>query len=174
MGRAKPVLEVRNISKRFGGTQALKDVSLAFYPGEFHAIMGENGAGKSTLMNIVGGVYKQDIGEIIVSCELVSIDSPHDSQRLGIGFVHQEISLCTHVTVMENIILGMKNKHHMLKRNFGDDIFDKTLRVFSTPIKPNDIVADLTTSYQQIVEIAKALAADSKLIIFDEPNIITY
>lgn len=170
MGRAKPVLEVRNISKRFGGTQALKDVSLAFYPGEFHAIMGENGAGKSTLMNIVGGVYKQDIGEIIVSGELVSIDSPHDSQRLGIGFVHQEISLCTHVTVMENIILGMKNKHHMLKRNFGDDILDKTLRVFSTPIKPNDIVADLTTSYQQIVEIAKALAADSKLIIFDEPT----
>ena len=67
MDKTEPVLEVRNISKRFGGTQALKDVTLAFYPGEFHAIMGENGAGKSTLMNIIGGVYKQDNGEI--SCQ---------------------------------------------------------------------------------------------------------
>ena len=170
MDKTEPVLEVRNISKRFGGTQALKDVTLAFYPGEFHAIMGENGAGKSTLMNIIGGVYKQDNGEILVNGRRVEINNPHESQRLGIGFVHQEIALCTHVTVIENIILGMKNKHHMLKKNFGKKIIENTLEMFNTTINPNDKVSDLTTSYQQIVEIARALAAESKLIIFDEPT----
>ncbi len=170
MDRSEPVLEVKNISKRFGGTQALKDVNLAFYPGEFHAIMGENGAGKSTLMNIIGGVYKQDTGDIIVNGNTVNIDSPHESQRLGIGFVHQEIALCTHVSVIENIILGMENKHHMLKKNFGKEIIKKTLGLFNTTINPYEKVSNLTTSYQQIVEIARALAADSKLIIFDEPT----
>lgn len=170
MSEGMPVVEVMNISKKFGGTQALKDVSIAFYPGEFHAIMGENGAGKSTLMNIIGGVYKQDNGEIIINGEQVDIDSPHESQRLGIGFVHQEIALCTHVSVIENIILGMEDKHHMLKKNFGKELLDKTLGLFNTSIDPLEKVANLTTSYQQIVEIAKALAADSKLIIFDEPT----
>lgn len=170
MDKTEPVVEVKNISKRFGGTQALKDVSLAFYPGEFHAIMGENGAGKSTLMNIIGGVYKQDNGEIFINGKPVKIGSPHESQRRGIGFVHQEIALCTHVSVIENIILGMEDKHHMLKKNFGKELLEKTLGLFDTTINPNEKVANLTTSYQQIVEIARALAADSRLIIFDEPT----
>ncbi len=170
MDNIKPVVEVKNISKKFGGTQALDNVTIAFYPGEFHAIMGENGAGKSTLMNIIGGVYKPDNGEIIVNGQSANMDSPHESQRLGIGFVHQEIALCTHVSVIENIILGMEDKHHLLKKNFGKDIINKTLGLFKTSINPYEKVSNLTTSYQQIVEIAKALAADSKLIIFDEPT----
>ena len=170
MDKTKPVVEVKNISKRFGATQALSDVSLAFYPGEFHAIMGENGAGKSTLMNIIGGVFPQDSGKIEINGKEVTISDPHESQRYGIGFVHQEIALCTHVSVIENIFLGMENKNHFLKKGVGKDVISKTLDLFDTTIDPYGKVSELTTSYQQIVEIARALAANSKLIIFDEPT----
>ena len=100
-----PILEVRSISKRFGATQALSGVSLSFRPGTVHAVVGENGAGKSTLMNLVGGVHQADAGEIFLDGRRVTFLGPNDALRMGIGFVHQEIALCQHMSVAENVFM---------------------------------------------------------------------
>src|SRR5687767_14861111 len=98
-----PLLEIRNISKAYGATQALDNVSLAVYAGEVHAVVGENGAGKSTLINVVSGVVRPDVGEIRFAGRVARIDSPNTAQKLGIGTVHQELSLAELLTVAENI-----------------------------------------------------------------------
>src|SRR6185295_11125589 len=98
-----PLLDIHNVSKAYGATQALRNVSLTVMPGEIHAIVGENGAGKSTLINIVSGVVKPDEGEISFAGSVPRIDSPQAAQRLGIATVHQELSLAELLTIAENI-----------------------------------------------------------------------
>jgi ribose transport system ATP-binding protein len=169
-----PILEVRNISKRFGATQALSGVSLSFLPGRVHAIVGENGAGKSTLMNLIGGVHHADAGEILLEGAKMHLEDPDDALRMGIGFVHQEITLCQHMSVAENVFMHTLNDSKKPLVNFSD-IFEKTRTLLTdfdshSPINPRQLVAALSVSQQQVVEIVKALSVNCKVIIFDEPT----
>jgi ribose transport system ATP-binding protein len=166
------ILEVRGICKTFPGTKALTKVDFCLREGEVHALVGENGAGKSTLMNIIDGVLQPDEGEILVEGEKVSIKNPHEAQRLGIGFVHQEIALCQHVSVAENIFMSRINADkgafvdfRRLKRMAAE-----LLRPLDAEIDPSRIVGALSISNQQVVEIAKALSFRCKILILDEPT----
>ena len=165
------VLEVKDIEKSFPGTKALAGVNLQLYKGEIHALVGENGAGKSTLMNIIDGIHQPDAGAIFVKGARVHIRNPHDAQRHGIGFVHQEIALCPHVTVAENVYMAAINTSRTLIMNYRD-LYRKTAAVLRplSPIKPDVKVQELSISNQQVVEIAKALTLDCKILILDEPT----
>lgn len=171
MGR-EIVLEVRGITKTFPGTKALDDVSLSLEKGEIHAVVGENGAGKSTLMKIIDGIYLPDCGEILVGGRPVDIQTPSDAQRLGIGFVHQEIALCQHISVAENIFMADINtqKHPFVPFKEYYRKARDLLSQFHASIDPAATVSDLSISNQQIVEIVKALSLNCNIIIFDEPT----
>lgn len=169
-----PILEVRNISKHFGATHALTGVSLSFFPGTVHAVVGENGAGKTTLMNLVGGVHQPDGGEVLLAGERVHIHSPNDALRMGIGFVHQEITLCQHLSVAENVSMHALSESGRPLVNFAD-IQARTralLTDFDThsQVDPRQQVSTLSVSQQQVVEIVKALSVNCRVIIFDEPT----
>ncbi|HTO23419.1 MAG TPA: sugar ABC transporter ATP-binding protein, partial [Spirochaetia bacterium] len=169
-----PILEVRNISKRFGATQALTGVSLAFHAGTVHAVVGENGAGKSTLMNLVGGVHQADSGEILLDGRRVTMQSPNDALRMGVGFVHQEITLCQHMSVAENVFMHSLNDSGRPLVRFSE-IQARTRKLLTdfdahSPIDPRQLVEALSVSQQQVVEIVKALSVNCRVIIFDEPT----
>jgi ribose transport system ATP-binding protein len=167
-----PILEVENISKRFPGTQALDGVSLSVSPGSIHAVVGENGAGKSTLMNVIAGVYQPDAGVILIDGRPARIADPYDAQKLGVGFVHQEIALCQHLTVAENIFMSTINDTNRLIVNMRDynRRAGELLSAFGADIRPRQRVSELSISQQQVVEIAKALSMNCRLIILDEPT----
>jgi ribose transport system ATP-binding protein len=170
MGQA--ILEVRGIRKRFFATQALDGVSLAVEPGSVHAVVGENGAGKSTLMNVIGGVYQPDEGEIFLAGRRVQLRSPNDALEMGIGFVHQEIALCQHISVAENIFMPALHRAGLVDfRN----IFNETKKLLGdfeghAHIDPRQKVRELGVSQQQVVEIVKALSVNCRVLIFDEPT----
>lgn len=166
------ILEVRHIRKRFLATQALDDVSLSFRRGTVHAIVGENGAGKSTLMNLVGGVHQSDEGEILLEGSPVVFKSPHDAMSRGIGFVHQEIALCQHISVAENVFMAQLGDSQRGIINFRSlqAKAASLLEQFETHVNPQEKVGDLSVSQQQVVEIVKALSMNCKVIIFDEPT----
>jgi ribose transport system ATP-binding protein len=167
-----PILEVRDISKRFPGTQALAGVSLTLMAGSIHAVVGENGAGKSTLMNVIAGVYQPDGGSILIDGAEVKIADPYAAQKLGVGFVHQEIALCQHLTVAENIFMSTINGAGRLLVNMSE--FNRKaaeiLSAFDANISPRQRVSQLSISQQQVVEIAKALSMNCRVIILDEPT----
>ncbi len=165
------VLEVKDIDKSFPGTKALSGVNFQLRKGEIHALVGENGAGKSTLMNVIDGIHRLDAGEIFINGVKVDIRSPLDAQECGIGFVHQEIALCPHVTVAENVYMAAINTSKKLFVKYKD-LYKKTADVLRplSRIKPDMQVGDLSISNQQVVEIAKALTLDCKILIFDEPT----
>lgn len=166
------VLEVKNISKRFGGTQALNNVSISFQDYSAHAIVGENGAGKSTLMSIISGIHKPDSGQVIINGSKVDINNPSDAKNLHIGFVHQEISLCQHLNVVENIFMNQINKNNSLVINYKKYAMKARifLAMFNSDINPYSKISELTISQQQIIEIIKTLSDDCRIIIFDEPT----
>ncbi|HET9597925.1 MAG TPA: sugar ABC transporter ATP-binding protein [Anaeromyxobacteraceae bacterium] len=166
-----PTLEVRHLSKRFAATQALEDVSLSFHAGKVHAVVGENGAGKSTLMNLIAGVHQPDAGALLLEGAPVRFRSPHDALSRGIGFVHQEMALCQHVSVAENVFMAQVDGGRSLidfrelqARAAG------LLAQFGAHVDPRSKVGDLSVSQQQVVEIVKALSMRCKVIIFDEPT----
>lgn len=165
------VLEVRGIEKSFGATKALKGVNLTLKKGEVHALVGENGAGKSTLMNIIDGVITPDAGEIYIEGKRVEIRNPHEAQLLGIGLIHQEIALCPHVTVAENIFMSEINNSKNVTVNYKKlyERAEEILRPLGN-IDPQSYVSALSISNQQVVEIAKALSMNCKILIFDEPT----
>ena len=165
------VLSIHNVSKAFGAVKALRGANFELRRGEIHAIVGENGAGKSTLMNIIDGILRPDSGEIRIDGKPVNIASPAHAQRLGIGFVHQEIALCPDVSVAENIFMARTNLSRNFTMNYAR-LYDEA-RVFLsqlTDIDPETIVRDLSISHQQLVEIAKALTLDCRIMILDEPT----
>ena len=164
-------LEVKGIEKSFPGTKALSGVDFQLRKGEIHALVGENGAGKSTLMNVIDGIYHPDAGEIFVNGQKVDIKSPLDAQRCGIGFVHQEIALCPDVTVAENVYMAAINTSKKAFVNYKE-LYRNTAEVLEplSPIKADMTVGDLSISNQQVVEIAKALTLDCKILILDEPT----
>lgn len=168
------VLRTENIKKHFTGTYALKGVSVELKKGEIHALVGENGAGKSTLMNIVSGVLGADSGLIYLNDSEVHFRNPNDAQMAGIGFVHQELALCQDLSVGNNIFIGhLPTKNSMVDRSELNRASRKILNQFGESgkdIDPEEIVSNLSVSKQQIVEIAKALSSDCKVLIFDEPT----
>jgi ribose transport system ATP-binding protein len=166
-----PLLDIRNVSKAYGATQALTDVSLTVLPGEIHAIIGENGAGKSTLINIVSGVVKPDRGEISVAGSMPKIDSPQAAQRLGIGTVHQELSLAELLTVAENIFAArLPSRHGLVDRKGLAAGAEAVLSSLGLSLDPAQRVGTLPLSSRQLVEIAKALSLDARLLLLDEPT----
>lgn len=166
------VIEMINMSKAFGGVQAVKNVNFSIKSGEIHALVGENGAGKTTLMNILGGVVKPDSGKIILNKEELIIDSPHKAQGIGISFIHQELPLIDELSISKNIYLGLElikgpgwvNSEEMNKNTI------EMLKRFDIEINPNILVEDLSTGQKQIVEVCKSLISGSWVIIMDEPT----
>ena len=167
------LLQTEDISKSFPGVKALDQLKLEVKPGEVHAIVGENGAGKSTLMNILSGVYSPDSGRIIFDLEEVTFKSPKQAQDEGIVMIHQELSLATNLTVMENIFIGRlpRNKLGFINYKELKRLCQKLFNDIGIEgIKPEHIVDELNISQMQMVEIAKALSLHAKLIIMDEPT----
>ncbi|MEH6835870.1 MULTISPECIES: sugar ABC transporter ATP-binding protein [Falsihalocynthiibacter] len=165
------LLKISNVTKSFGPVRALKGVNFDLRKGEIHALAGENGAGKSTLMNIIDGILQPDSGEILIDGKAEIITSPTRAQQLGIGFVHQEIALCPDVNVAENIFMSATNMSSSFLMNYKElhDKADKVLSQLCT-ISPSTMVRDLSISNQQLVEIAKALTLDCRVLILDEPT----
>ena len=161
-------LEVSSICKSFPGVRALHEVDLAVSEGEVVALLGENGAGKSTLMKILAGVQPADSGEVKVEEEVVEISSVQESLDHGIALIHQELNLATNLTVGANIFLGREPKTGGLidERAISErsrEFLDKV----GLDVSPDTLVGDLTIGKQQLVEIAKALSVDAKILIMD-------
>ncbi|SHE39011.1 monosaccharide ABC transporter ATP-binding protein, CUT2 family [Seinonella peptonophila] len=168
-----PLLKIDNISKGFPGVQALQKISFDVNKGEIHAILGENGAGKSTLMNILSGVYPPDKGSLVFNGSEVKLKEPRHAQELGITMIHQELSLATNMSVMENIFVGrlVKNRFGFIQFTKLEQMAKEALEsVGISHISPKQLVGDLNMSHMQLVEIAKALSLKAQLIIMDEPT----
>ena len=169
---AQELIRMEHISKEFPGVRALNDVSFSLNAGEVHALVGENGAGKSTLMKVLTGVYSKDSGRILVEGKEAAINNVRDSQKLGIIMIHQELNLMNHLTVAQNIFIGREEKRAKLFLN--DSVLNKRAAELFTrlnvDIDPTMKVGNLTVAKQQMVEIAKALSYDSKVLIMDEPT----
>jgi len=169
------ILEVKGISKNFGGIKALNDVDLTLYRGEVHAVIGENGAGKTTLMNIIGGIVKPDDGLLMFNGEKVEFSSPLEAFRKGIATIHQELTMMPHLNVMENIFIGQMKKFHISHFGFINhhkliNSAREALELLNFSTKPESLVKDLSISERQGIEIIKALSGDAGIIIMDEPN----
>lgn len=172
---AEHIIEMHNISKNFGGVKALTDVPFEVKRGEIHALIGENGAGKSTLMKILAGAYQKDGGEIkIDGKEAPKITSPKSMIQMGVSVIYQEFMLAPDLTVAENIYIdsmvegGLFINWKSLKKKAKQQLE----RLGFGHINPDDVVGELSVANQQIVEIAKCLARDSKILVFDEPTAV--
>ena len=168
----KPVVQIRRLSKAFSGVRAVENVQFDLMPGEVHALMGENGAGKSTMMKILAGIYAKDSGEILLDGREVHIDSPRSAQAHGIGIIHQELNLMNHLSAAQNIFIGREPRRlgvfvdeEALNRR-ASEIFER----MHLRLDPRTEVGRLTVAKQQMVEIAKALSFDSRVLIMDEPT----
>lgn len=172
MTAAAPLLELQGISKHFGASQALAGVRFSLQRGEIHALCGENGAGKSTLMKIIDGIHQPDGGTILLEGQPVVIDGPAHAMRLGIGLVHQEIALCGDATVAENIFMPHINTQRGAWMDYAglNRRAREVLRRLGQDIDPASRVERLGISSQQLVEIARALTLDCKVLILDEPT----
>jgi ribose transport system ATP-binding protein len=168
---AASVIIARGICKRFPGVQALTDVSLSLSRGEVLALIGENGAGKSTLMKILAGVQRPDAGEILLDGKPVVLDSVRAAQQLGIALIHQELNLADNLDVGTNIFLGREPRRFgLIDRARIDDDSRVVLRQVGLDCSPRLVVSRLSIGYQQMVEIAKALSANARILIMDEPT----
>lgn len=166
-------LQMKHITKRFPGVLALNDVQFTLRRGEVHVLLGENGAGKSTLMKILSGVYQPDEGEIIFEDKPVSFSDPLSAQNVGITIIHQEFNLFPELTVEENIFIGRefckKNRWRLDEKQQRQATIE-ILQKLNLAIKPDTLVADLTVAQQQMVEIAKAISVNARILIMDEPT----
>jgi inositol transport system ATP-binding protein len=166
-----PLLRMAHITKRFPGVLALDDVSFEVLPGEAHGLLGENGAGKSTLLKILSGAYRPDAGSIELGGETVTLETPLAAQRRGIATIYQEFNLIPTMTVAENMFLGREpgRGQFISWRRMREETVRHMLRV-GLDIDPMALVSDLSVCEQQMVEIARALSMESRLIIMDEPT----
>ena len=165
-------IEMRGIDKSFGSNAVLKNAGFLLEHGEIHALMGENGAGKSTLMKILTGVYTRDAGSVIVDGQEVCYQNPQEAEKAGIVFIHQELNVLFDLTVEENMFLGKE-----IKKAFGvcdkkamRQEVEKILDKLGVKIDPAQRMSELSVGQQQMIEIAKALMVDAKVIIMDEPT----
>ena len=166
-----PLLALSGLTKAYPGVVANDDVSLRIAPGEVHALLGENGAGKSTLIKILGGAHVPDAGEISIDGKQLRIDSPQAAQQAGIGIIYQEFNLVPALTARENIFLGQHRNvlswlHATRERQEAMQLFER----IGIKVDPEMACRDLTVAQQQIVEIAKALSLNARIVVMDEPT----
>ncbi len=167
----KYIVELEHVSKSFPGVLALNDVDFRLKSGEVLALLGENGAGKSTLVKILSGVYTKDSGTIKIYDQVVDNMNTKKAEELGIAIIHQELNLCAHLTVAQNIFLGREIiGYGMLSARKMNAEAKKILTSLNIDIDPEMIVGDMSVSKQQMVEIAKALSTNAKILIMDEPT----
>lgn len=165
------IVEMEHIEKSFPGVKALDDVSFNLKAGEILALLGENGAGKSTLVKVLSGVYTRDGGSIRIFGETVDVLTTKKAQELGVAIIHQELNMCAHLTVAENIFLGREmTRSGVLSESEMRRQSLEVLGNLNIDINPDTIVGDLPVSKQQMVEIAKALSTNAKILIMDEPT----
>jgi general nucleoside transport system ATP-binding protein len=169
-----PLLELKDITKRFPGVLANDQINLTLEEGEIHALLGENGAGKTTLMNILYGLYSQDEGTILVRGKEVNIESSNDAIALGIGMVHQHFMLIPVFTVTENVMLGQESTRAVgwLDRNAAAERIRQISEQYNLAVHPQDFVKDLPVGVQQRVEIIKLLYREADILIMDEPTAV--
>ncbi len=169
----KPILEMRSIVKEFPGVKALDGVTFDLYEGEFHSLVGENGAGKSTLMKTLSGVYPYGTygGDIVINGEVHQFKTIRDSEKAGVAIIFQELSLVKELTVGENIFLGREpNRFGIVNWSELYQRATKLLKDLHLPIDPRTPVGNLGIGQQQLVEIAKALSQEAKILVLDEPT----
>ncbi|MDO4643519.1 MAG: sugar ABC transporter ATP-binding protein [Cardiobacteriaceae bacterium] len=167
-----PILRLHNVSKSFFGVNVLNDINLDIHAGEVLCLIGENGAGKSTLCKIIAGIYSLDKGEMFYQDQNYLPVSVKQAQELGIGFIHQELMLVPQLTVLENIFLGSEKAARFGQMRWSE-MREKTRQIIEElelDIRPDDLISDLSIAQQQMVEIAKAIFSEYKVIIFDEPT----
>ncbi|HEY8563027.1 MAG TPA: xylose ABC transporter ATP-binding protein [Pyrinomonadaceae bacterium] len=169
----KPILEMRSIVKEFPGVKALDGVTFDLYEGEFHSLVGENGAGKSTLMKTLSGVYPFGTygGDIVIDGEVRQFKTIRDSEKAGVAIIFQELSLVKEITVAENIFLGREPSRFGIVN--WSELYQKATKLLKDlhlPIDPRTPVGNLGIGQQQLVEIAKALSQDAKILVLDEPT----
>jgi ribose transport system ATP-binding protein len=167
------LLRLENISKGFPGVQALSGVHLDVDAGEVHAVVGENGAGKSTLMKVLAGIHQPDGGTIWIGGDRVEVAGPQHAQRLGVSIIHQELSLMPDLTIAENIYIGRERRRGLGLILDDGELNRRTTALFQRlgiSLDPKTKAGDLLVAQQQVVEIAKALSFDARVIIMDEPT----
>ncbi|MEX3845787.1 sugar ABC transporter ATP-binding protein [Paraburkholderia sp. BR10882] len=168
-----PLISVNKLSKSFPGVRALHEVQFDLMAGEVHALMGENGAGKSTLMKILAGVYTRDSGDILYDGQPVAFASPGEAQAVGVGIIHQELQLMNHLTVAQNMFIGREPRGRLGLFLDEDKLNAQAREILArmhVHLDPRTVVGSLTVASQQMVEIAKALSFDSRVLIMDEPT----
>lgn len=165
------VIEMLHITKVFPGIKANDDITLQLKKGEIHALLGENGAGKSTLMKVLSGVYTRDSGDMEIQGKAYGNLTPKQAQAAGVAIIHQELNMCRHLTVAENMFLGReKVRGVVLNQREMEAEAAEVLGRLKIDISPRTVVGDLPISKQQMVEIAKALSMDARILIMDEPT----
>jgi ribose transport system ATP-binding protein len=168
-----PLISVKKLNKSFPGVRALHEIQFDLVTGEVHALMGENGAGKSTLMKILAGVYTRDSGEFLYDGQPVEFSSPREAQAVGVCIIHQELQLMNHLTVAQNMFIGREPRGRLglfLDEDKLNAQAHDVLARMHVNLDPRAIVSTLTVASQQMVEIAKALSFDSRVLIMDEPT----
>ncbi|MER6001257.1 sugar ABC transporter ATP-binding protein [Nonomuraea angiospora] len=166
-----PVLSLSQVSKAFGAVRAVREVSLELFPGEVHALAGENGAGKSTIVKILSGVHRPDSGRILLDGEPVEFGGPADAQRAGVAVIYQEPTLFPDLSVMENIFMGRQPRGRLgidrrAMRAGAAALFER----LGVPLDPDQPARGLSIADQQLVEIAKALSRQARVLVMDEPT----
>ena len=164
-------IELKGITKTFGSVVANNNIDISVRPGEILALLGENGSGKTTLMNMISGIYKPDKGQIFVDGKEVSIDSPEDAKRLGIGMVHQHFKLVDVFSAADNIWMGKEKTGLILKKDRYAKIREMAEK-FGFEIDPEKKVCNMSVSEKQTLEIVKVLYYGAKIIILDEPTAV--
>lgn len=168
----EPLLQVKNIAKEFPGVKALEDISIDFYPGECHALVGENGAGKSTLIKIIASIYKPTRGEVILDGKVCNFKTPKDALDAGIAVIEQETAIAPHLTVAENMYLGCepKQKNGLLDRKKMEADAQAVLDEMGLEVDAHTLCSKLTAAQLQMVEIAKVISKHAKVVVLDEPT----
>lgn len=165
------IVSMKNIVKDFPGVKALDNVDFELRSGEVMALLGENGAGKSTLMKILSGVYTKDGGTMEIYGKSYDTLTPKQAQAAGVAIIHQELNMCRHLSVAENMFLGREKVSRMILKNSEMEAeAAQILGQLKIDIDPKQTVGDLPVSKQQMVEIAKALSVHAKILIMDEPT----
>lgn len=167
------LLDMRNVCKSFPGVKALDNVHINVRKGEIHALLGENGAGKSTLVKILGGIYHADSAEIYVNGELIHLHDVKSASKLGVSVVHQELCLANNLTVAENIFVGrvpLKKPLNLIDRKKMNDMARKLCLEYGLDLDPETHLDKLTIAQQQMVELAKALSREARIVVLDEPT----
>ena len=165
------IVSMKNITKNFPGVKALDNVNFELRSGEVMALLGENGAGKSTLMKILSGVYTRDSGTMEIFGTEYGDLTPKKAREIGVAIIHQELNMCRHLTVTENMFLGREKAGRLtLKESEMEAEARRILGDLKIDLDPRQTVGDLPVSKQQMVEIAKALSVNAKILIMDEPT----